>query len=66
MVLAYTTAAKPLANEVEDLAPFGVLTDVELRDQLPTGSGAFVPANRYVKRTSSSTKPAIYASSLSC
>ena len=44
-------AAQPAADEVEDLTPFGVLADMELRDQLPTGPGTAVPTDRYVERT---------------
>ena len=51
MVLTNLTAAEPAGDEVEDLTPFDVLADSELRDQLPTGSGAVVPTDRYVKRT---------------
>ena len=51
MVLTNSTAAKPPAYEVEDLTTLGVLTDVKLGNQLPTGSGAFVSADRYVERT---------------
>ena len=35
----------------EDLTPLGVLADMELWYQLPTGSGARAPTDRYVKRT---------------
>ena len=45
------SAAQPLADEVEDLTPFGVLADMELRNQLPTGPGTAVPTDRYVERT---------------
>src|SRR5438876_2645868 len=33
------TAAQPLLDEVEDLTALGVLADVELGNQLPTGPG---------------------------
>ena len=45
------SAAQPTADEVEDLTPFGVLADMELRNQLPTGPGTAVPTDRYVERT---------------
>jgi hypothetical protein len=51
VVLTDTTAVKPLANEIEDLSPFGVLTYMKLGYQLPTGSGAAVLADRDVERT---------------
>ena len=51
MVLLDPSAAEALSDEVEDLTPFSVLTHVELRHQLPTGTGAFVPTDRDVKRT---------------
>ena len=51
MVLTNLTAAKATSDEVEDLTPFAVLADSELRYQLPTGPGACVPTDRYVERT---------------
>jgi len=51
MVLTNLSAAKATGDEVKDLAPFEVLADPELRYQLPTGSGACVPTDRYVERT---------------
>ena len=51
MVLTNLPAAKAPGNEVEDLSPFDVLADSELGNQLPAGSGAIVPTDRYVKRT---------------
>jgi hypothetical protein len=50
MVLTYPTAVETPGNEIQDLTPFGVLTDVKLRHELPTGSRALVPTDRYVER----------------
>jgi hypothetical protein len=51
MVLTNLTTAEATGDEVEDLAPFAVLAHSELRYQFPTGPGACVPTDRYVKRT---------------
>jgi hypothetical protein len=51
MVLLDATTAKPLGDEIQDLTPFGVLTDVKLGHQLPAGFCAFVTTDRYVERT---------------
>jgi len=51
MVLTNLTAAEAADDEVENLTPFAVLADAELRYQLPAGPGACVPTDRYVKRT---------------
>ena len=51
MVLTNLTAAEATGDEVENLTPFAVLADPELRDQLPTGPGACVPTDCYVERT---------------
>jgi hypothetical protein len=51
MVLTNLAAAEATGDEVEDLAPLAVLADPELWYQLPTGPGACIPTDRYVKRT---------------
>ena len=51
MVLANPSTAEPLDDQVEDLPSFGILTDMELGDELPTGSRARVPLDRDVERT---------------
>src|ERR671918_72770 len=49
MVLPYPSTAEPLADQVEDLTAFGVLTYMELRDELPTGVRPGVPLDGDVK-----------------
>jgi hypothetical protein len=50
VVLTDPSAAEPALEEVEDLSPLRVLTDVELGDQLPSGSGTRVPLECDVER----------------
>ena len=49
MVLLDPTTAEPWLEQVEDLPSLGTLTDVELGNQLPTGTGPFVPTDGDVK-----------------
>jgi hypothetical protein len=51
MVRLYPSAAEPVANQVKDLTALRVLTDVEFRDELPTGPRCRIPLNGDVKRT---------------
>jgi hypothetical protein len=51
VVRLYPSTAKPTLDQVENLTTLGVLTDVELRNELPTGSRRRVPLNGDVKRT---------------
>jgi len=50
MVLTDPSAAEPSDDQVEDLSPFRRLTDMELRDELPTNSCARVPLDGDVER----------------
>jgi len=49
MVLLDPTAAEPSLDQVEDLSSLRTLADVELGNQLPTGTGPFVPTDGDVK-----------------
>src|SRR4051812_40198125 len=48
MVLPDVSAAQSGLEEIEDLSPFRILADVELRYELPTNSCTGVPLDRYV------------------
>jgi hypothetical protein len=49
MVLLDPSATEPALEQVEDLPTLRALADVELRDQLPTGTGPFVATDGDVK-----------------
>ena len=57
MVLTNLAAAEALGDEIEDLTPFTVLADVELRQELPAEPCTAVAAHRYVKRAFSVDEP---------
>ena len=50
MVLLDPSTAQAPVDQVEDLPALAVLTDMELRHQLPTGLGARVPLDGDVER----------------
>ena len=50
VILPDESAAKPLAQEVEDLPAFGILADVQLGHELPTASRARVALDRNMER----------------
>ena len=50
MIRLDPAAVEPMSDEVEDLTPLGALTDVELRNELPTVLRARVPLDRNVER----------------
>jgi hypothetical protein len=56
MVLSDVAAAEPSAQEIEDLRALAVLADVELRDELPTGSRTRVPLQGHMERSFSVDK----------
>jgi hypothetical protein len=51
MVLPDVAAAETARDQVQDLAALRVLTDVELRDELPAGSRRWVPLYGDVERS---------------
>jgi hypothetical protein len=51
MVLLDPSTTQAHGDRVQDLSPFLVLADVELRNELPSGSRARIPLNRYVERS---------------
>src|SRR2546421_7667892 len=56
MVLPDPAAAEAARDQVQDLAALRVLTDVELRDELPAGNRRSVPLYGDVERSLPSTK----------
>jgi len=50
VVLPDRSATESRAEEVEDLPTLGILADVELRYELPTGSRTRVPLDRHMER----------------
>ena len=66
VILPDESAAEIAVNEVQHFSAALVLADSELRNELPTNSCSRVPLDSYMKLPSPSTKPAMYASSLSC
>ena len=51
MILADCSTVETLADEVEDLGPRRVLTDMELRHELPTHPSSRMTLYSHVKRT---------------
>ena len=50
MILADAATPEPSHDEIQDLAAFGILAHMELRNELPTGSRTRIPLKRNVER----------------